>query len=94
MDKEYLNEQYQKSKKEYENFNEEYGRLSDELFLMINSDDYSEKEITGKEEELKVIKDRLFDAYEKMQGFFIAKAQTLIEQYHINKIKLKLKQED
>ena len=89
MNKEYLNEQHQKSKKEYENLNEEYGKLSDELFLMVNSDDYSEKEITGKEEELKVIKDRLFDVYEKMQGFSIAKAQILIEQHQQDKLKIK-----
>ena len=52
MNKEYLNEQHQKSKKEYENLNKECDRLSDELFLMVNSEDYSEEEITEKEEEL------------------------------------------
>ena len=79
----YLEKQYQEAKKEYEKINAEDDMVNGELLLMALLLD-SKKEISKKEEEIKEIRDRLFDVNEKMQGFYRAKVQKDIEiQNHI-----------
>lgn len=80
-----LNEEYNLIKQQYEEAQQEYQSIisqcdiiNAELSLM-NCFSNSKEDITQKQEELKILKDRLFDVQKTIQSLFIIKLQKGME---------------
>ena len=74
----YIEKKYKEAREKYESISSQCDIINAELSLM-NCFNCPQKEINQKREELKLLKDRLFDVQEIIQSLFITKLQKGIE---------------